>query len=169
MLGPVVEMIVADLRRAGVHNIAGLGIDSSNEVFFAQRLRKSLSRLGIRVVLVAGGENVKYRGSEAPAKIVLGNLYCNLYSDAFISCPGGLWMAEDRRLVRRVNGSFAANVLPDGRHADTFDGGKLANWMLEQGGPVEATAVAVGGARIVRQGLLNPYAGRHVRPRGPSY
>lgn len=164
----IVEMMVADLRRAGIHNIAGLAIDSSNEVFFAQRLRKSLSRLGIRVVLVAGGENVKHRGSEAPAKVVLGNLYCNLYSDAFISCPSGLWMAEDRRLVRRVNGSFAANVLPDGRHADTFDGGKLANWMLESGGPIEASAVSVGGAPMARPGLLNPYADRHLRRRGPN-
>ena len=66
-----------------------------------------------------------------------------------------------------VGGSFEAAVLPDGRHADTFDSGKHALWVIEgsDSGPVEARAVSLS-QPTTRPRLLNPYAHLHER-RGP--
>lgn len=158
----IVETIIDDIERAG-RRAVGLAIDATNETFFAQSVRKRLAGR-VRVVLVKGSESMTYQGVESTAKIVLGNLYANAYADGRITLPAGRWLAEDHRLVRRVGGTFDAAVLPDGRHADTFDSGKLALWVLEGGGsgPVEAEAVTLSGT-APRPGLKNPFAHRHER------
>jgi hypothetical protein len=163
----IVETIIDDIRGAGKGSqIRGLSIDASNEEFFAQRVAKLLRARGIPVRLVKGGETLTHQGADAPAKVVLGNLYANLFSDQRIALPPAKWLAEDHRLVRRVGGSFEAAVLPDGRHADTFDAGKLAFWELSQAGAVQAEASPVGGVRPApRPGLLNPFARFFERPR----
>lgn len=163
----IIETAIEDLERAG-KRARGLSIDASNEVFFAQAVKRRLAGR-IRVHLVKGGEKMTYRGEESTPKIVLGNLYANAFSDGRILLPSGRWLAEDHRLVRRVNGSFEASILPDGRHADTFDSGKLAQWTLEgaDAGPVEAEGVALSGS-APRPGIKNPFAHLHER-RGPRW
>lgn len=159
----IIEVILSDLERAN-KRAKGLAIDASSEVFFAQAVKRLLAGR-IRVYLIKSGEKLYYRGEESLAKIVLGNLYANAYADGRILCPSARWLAEDRRLVRRVNGSFEASVLPDGRHADSFDSGKLAQWVLEGGstGRVEAEATSLSQSIAPRPGILNPLAHLHER------
>lgn len=162
----IVLAVLADLERAG-KRAKGLTIDGSNETFYAQAVKRLL-RGRVRVHIIKGGENLYYMGEEALGKIVLGNLYANAFSDGRILLPSGKWLAEDHRLVRRVKGSFEANVLPDGRHADTFDSGKLALWTLEGGstGQTEAEGVSLSHSTGSRPGIKNPYA--HLHEKGGS-
>lgn len=158
----IVELVIEDLERAG-KRAKGLSIDASNEVFFAQAVKRRLAGR-IRVHLVKGGETMTYRGEKSTPKIVLGNLYANAFADGRMLLPAGRWLAEDHRLVRRVGGSFEAPVLPDGRHADTFDSGKLAQWTLEGGstGETQAEGAPLSGSKVAaRPGLKNPFASRH--------
>ncbi len=57
--------------------------------------------------------------------------------------PNERWIIDDRFLVKRDKGSFAADLGPNGEHGDTFDGGKLAYWPLLAPGRAEAAGVPI--------------------------
>lgn len=158
----IVETVVSDIERVGKRP-RGLSIDASNEVFFARDMKRRLQGR-LRVHLVKGGESMTFRGEKTTPKIVLGNLYSNAFADGRILLPAGRWLGEDHRLVRRVSGSFEAATLPDGRHADTFDSGKLAQWTLEGGstGETQAEGAPIGETKggNLRPGIKNPFAHR---------
>jgi hypothetical protein len=161
----ILDIIISDIERVNKRP-KGLSIDGSNEIFFARSIRTALAGR-VRCTILKGGENIEYRGDLAPSKIILGNLYANAYSEGRMLSPAAEWLKEDHRLVRRVSGSFEAAVLPDGRHADTFDSGKHSLWVLEGSdtGPVEASAVSIS-EKQHRPGLLNQYAHLHERRGG---
>lgn len=120
ILKGVIDMIPPAKRLA-------LVVDSSNEKLFAESVRTELSSL-IRVILVAGGDKVQYKGKDWQAKRLLGALLCNAYEDGVIAIPDVPWLLDDHRLVKREGDSFDADVDANGCHADNFDGEKLALW-----------------------------------------
>lgn len=159
----IIDIVLDDLDRAG-KRVRGLAIDGSNEVFFAQAIKRRFAGR-VRVHIIKGGEKIRYKGEEVLAKIVLGNLYCNAFADGRILLPSDKWVGEDHRIVRRIGGTFEAVALPDGRHADTFDSGKLSQWIVEGGSaePTEAAAVSLSHASGPRPGLKNQFAHLHQR------
>lgn len=120
-------------------------MDATSERYFCVQLRREFSRFG-RVLLVVSSEATEYGGERMLFKARLGSAYAAAYEDSALAVPPDRWVKDDRRLVKRVKGSFDNDLDSAGNHGDTFDGGKLALHALTgSGGPVEARAVAVGG------------------------
>ena len=140
-----------------------LSIDASNEVFFATALKKKFQNK-CPVILVKGGEKVKYKGEEFAAKTLLGNLYVNAIEDGLVSLPDGDFIRDDHRLVNREKGTFTTETGKNGQHGDTFDAVKHSIWaLLVGGGRVQANAVDItGGNKPKRPGLIGPI-GRAIK------
>lgn len=136
-------LVLADIRSAGKKARAAC-IDASNEVFFAQRLRKLFSQ-HCPVYLIKGGEKLRHGSEELQSKELLGSLYVADYAEGRICIPNDTGVKEDRRLVKRVKGQFRTDTDREGRHGDTFDAGKLARWALKRAGRVEAAGARVSG------------------------
>lgn len=137
------EVVEAGIRRTGRRPRA-IALDATNERYYCADVRKEFSRYG-RVILVVSSEATLYRGEKMLFKTYLGNLYANAYDDSAIAIPPDRWLKDDRRLAKRVKGSFDNELDSAGNHGDTFDSGKLALYALTgSGGPVEAHAVQVG-------------------------
>lgn len=152
------DVIFGDLRRAG-KRVRAMAIDSTNETFFAQRLKKRFSGQ-CAVFLVKGSENLNHAGETMIAKQLLGNLFANEHTDGRIATPTAPWVKDDRRLVKKVKGLFNSATDALGQHGDTWDAGKLARWSLKSGGRAEASGVSVGGqsGKPSRRGVLQPFA-----------
>lgn len=139
----LVLLVLRELIARGIRPV-GLGIDASNEVFFAQRVQTAALAM-CPVELLKGGEKIEWRAESLPTKVVTGNLYIGLYADNQIAIAPDEFVRKDRRLVKHHRGSLEAETSEDGGHADTFDAGKNATWVLRAGrGPVFAEAVRVG-------------------------
>jgi hypothetical protein len=152
-------LVFADLQAAQLRP-RRLCLDATNERFFAQSLKKQFQQI-CPVQLVVASENVPdvlIDGLPVTWKEFTGNLYVNTFADALLRCPQTQWLRDDRRLVKREKGRFIAATAPDGSHADTFDGGKLARLALDTSGRAVVSAVNVGGAPAQRAvaGLRNP-------------
>ncbi len=107
-----------------------LSIDSTNERYFAQRARKELGAL-VPVELVVASESVELPGSEPMnRKQHLGGLLVSELDDNHLLLPPERYLREDWRLVKKEKGQFVCEPDADGKHGDTFDGAKLANWSL---------------------------------------
>lgn len=134
-------------------------VDASNEKFFAQRIQKRYNRF-CPVELVVSNEKIQWLGEDYDYKTLLGSLYVNDFTDALARMPDPAWLRDDHRLVKKVGGRFAADLSPEGGHADTFDSGRLARWALTRGARAEASGAAVGslgsGQSPVPAGLKNP-------------
>lgn len=122
----ILDTVVSDLNRAGLRP-RRLAMDNSSERMHYSAVRTAL-RGKCPVVGVAGNDVLKWDGEEFKAKQLLGTLYVRDYDDGLISCPRADFLKSDRRLVQYFGGSFTADVDSKGRHADTFDAGKLAKW-----------------------------------------
>lgn len=138
------DIIEAGTRRTGLRPKAA-ALDASNERYYCADVRKEFSRF-CRILLVVSSESTTWRGEKMSYKAFLGNLYANTYDDSAIAIPSDRWVSDDRRLAKRVKGSFDNELDSAGNHGDTFDSGKLALYALSaaSAGPVEATAVPVG-------------------------
>ncbi len=136
----LLRTLASDLMRCG-HRLRACCVDASNERFHATQVRKALR--GICPVWgIGGGDVLKWGGETHKAKTLLGSLYVLDYEDNHLTVPSADWVKADRRLVKTAGGSYAAETDAKGRHADTFDAGKLAKWAClgGAGGRVEAKA-----------------------------
>lgn len=153
----IVKLVLDQLHAVNVRP-RRLGVDASNERFFATSLRKTF---GGRVIvdLIAGNDKLKHRGTELDAKTLLGNLWASALEDGLVVLPVDEFIATDYRLVKREAGGFVTETGKGGEHGDCFDSGKLAYWALEgQGGPVSAEPLNVGSydiSRSERPGIRN--------------
>lgn len=138
-----------------------LCVDATNERFFAVDLRRALAGT-LPVDLIVSSENTDYGGETMSWKDYLGNLLINTCEDGYLGLPPEKWLEIDLRQVTRERGTFQADVIEDGGHADCFDGIKLAlHSLVAKGGPVQAHAAGPGNfgtAVAPRRSLKNPYA-----------
>jgi hypothetical protein len=110
-----------------------LCIDGSNERLFAQETMDALA-LMIPVQIVLGGASV---GPLPPGyqdavnyKTYLGDLYCATINDNKAALPPDTYIKTDHRLPVKDGGRYLCTPDSDGRHGDTFDSGKLAEYAL---------------------------------------
>ena len=129
-----------------------LGIDASNERYFAEETADLLAPL-IPVQLVIAGNAVEPRPpgySEKDGNInyktYLGDLEAAAVNDGRIALPPDEYIKRDYRMVMKDGGRYVC--IPDsgtGAHGDTFDSGKIAGLMLMSGGPFAHQAVKIKG------------------------
>jgi len=144
------EILEAATVKTG-HKPARICVDATSERYFAAQLRREFSKHGT-VELLVSSETVEWKGERMTLKAMLGNQYVNAYEDGRIAIPPDRWLRDDRRLVKKVKGSFDNELDSAGNHGDTFDAGKNAlHGLLKRGGPVTATATPRGtiGQRII--------------------
>jgi hypothetical protein len=122
-----------------------LAQDATNEKYFAEDTRKEFRRR-LPVLLVVSSESCDKPGLETPTnwKEFLGDQYVGLFDDNRMTCPPEIYFRADHRLVRKDRGRFVCEPDADGRHGDTFDGGKLGVHALNSRGDAVAIASAMG-------------------------
>lgn len=123
-------------------------IDGSNERLFAQGTQELFRHLVPIEVVINGSsvdplpagydENINY-------KTYLGDLYCAAVNDNQYACPGSEYFKADHRLPVKNAGRYECDPQHDGKHGDTFDSGKLAEYALFTGGPFRSQGVPVPG------------------------
>jgi len=155
----VAKSIIGEVMKALPRNqLRAFCIDSSNERYHAQNLRKAF-RHYCPVHLIVSGEAIDFENQRFTYKTLLGDLYVSAFTDGCIALPPGAFIISDHRLVKKQNGSYQTDVDESGNHGDTFDSGKLAYWgLVKSGGPTRAHAAAVGshGKAPERAGLIGP-------------
>lgn len=124
-----------------------LCLDGSNERLFAQGTQEELRSL-IPVEIIVSGSNVEPhpRGYEDAVnyKTYLGDIYSAAINDNQYSLPAGQYVKDDHRMVLKSAGRFVCTPdRRDGKHGDTFDSGKLAEYAL-MAAPFEAQSVVSG-------------------------
>lgn len=141
----ILATILDDASRRTARRPRAIALDATSERYYCATVRREFSRFG-RIILVVSSESTLFRGEKMSYKAYLGNLYANAYDDSAIAIPPDRWLSDDRRLAKRVKGSFDNDLDSAGNHGDTFDSGKLALYALvsSSGNPVEARAVPVG-------------------------
>jgi hypothetical protein len=110
-----------------------LCIDGSNERFFAEGTQAEFRGL-IPVEVVINGASVQ----PLPAgyqeainyKTFLGDLYCAAVNEGLTEMPSAAYVKDDHRLTVKNGGRYVCDPQPDGKHGDTFDSGKLAEYAL---------------------------------------
>lgn len=125
-----------------------LCIDASNERLAAEETRDDL-KIHLPVQLVLGGASVDplppgYRDN-INYKTYLGDLYCAAVNDGRTVMPPDDYIKADHRLTTKDQGRYVCVPDADGRHGDTFDSGKLAEFALSGGGPFEYKSVPLSG------------------------
>lgn len=144
MLREVVEGVRA--RKASLRRI---GIDATNERYYAQQVKREFQQF-CPVDLIVGSETARETEHEDAArrmnnKTYTGNLLVNELDDGRVALPPVRWIRDDWRLVVRSKGGFDNQVDSAGNHGDTFDAAKIAAYLLsKRGGPGQCTPVSSG-------------------------
>lgn len=127
-----------------------LCIDASNERYFAEETA-DLFRSLVPVELVINGTSVQPPGYTEPTnyKTWLGDLYSGQINDNHYTLPPETYFRDDHRLVIKDRGLYVCQPQSDGRHGDTFDSGKLAQYALTSNLPAPTLPVPIrrGGSR----------------------
>lgn len=153
----LLEQAVLQIRAAD-RRPRNLNVDSSNELYHAQRIKKALSKY-IAVQLLKGGEKIERAGEETDLKTFAGNQLVAFMESSRVPIGNHPYHDADFGRVVKANGRFDCAVGPNGEHGDTFDGHKLALFGQLNAGPVQISAAAVGGQHgYTRPGLLSPLA-----------
>jgi hypothetical protein len=140
-----------------------LCIDASNERLAAEETKDELQSV-IPVELVLGGASVEplpigYQDA-INYKTYQGDLYCAAVNDGRTVMPPSDYVKADHLLPTKEAGKYYCDVDPEGRHGDTFDSGKQAEWaLMSTGGTVLTTAG-------IRTGAMN---GKAWLPRTPLF
>jgi hypothetical protein len=118
--------------------VVGVGIDASNERLAAQETADVLMALGINCQLIISSNIVTPRPqgySEQHGNVNYKTWLCDLYSarinDGRVATAPDEYLKSDHRLVMKDAGRVIC--VPDpttGAHGDTFDSGKIAEFML---------------------------------------
>jgi hypothetical protein len=113
-----------------------LAVDATSEQLFARDLANALGRHGCPVDLVDARKLVEPAPPGYPRtpnhKIFLGDLYSSALNENRYTIPSSDYLKADHRMVVKAGGMYQCDPEPDGRHGDTFDSGKLAEWSLTQ-------------------------------------
>lgn len=119
-----------------------LCVDASNERYFAKDVRDALTGR-VPVEMVVGSEVIERPGAEPMnMKQYLGGLLVGEFDDNHMTVPPERYLKEDIRLVKKEKGQFVCEPDSNGRHGDTFDAIKLANWaLISNGGALVDAAV----------------------------
>lgn len=148
VMSDYLERIVATVRARPQGGPARrLCIDASNERLAAVETRDDLVKF-IPVELILGGASVEPlpTGYQQPInyKTLLGDLYCAAVNDGRTVLPPADYIKADHRLPIKDSGRYQCAVDSDGRHGDTFDSGKLAEYALSSnsGGAITAATLA---------------------------
>jgi len=114
-------------RRAG-GRMRSLAIDVTGDRLFASTASTDLSREGVPVELVVASETVAMPGYDSPVtkKTWLGDKYVAALNDNKLVLPPERYFRDDHRMPKKIRGAYVCDVAADGKHADTFDSGKLA-------------------------------------------
>lgn len=135
---------IADRRSGGPGR--RLCIDGSNERYYAEELCDELGDL-IPCEIVIASVSVHPPGySEATNfKTWLGDMYSAAVNDNHYSLPSAEYVKQDQRLPVKDKGRY--ECVPDmaGKHGDTFDSGKLAEYALAAPGAAIGEGVGVRG------------------------
>jgi hypothetical protein len=125
-------------------------IDGSNERLFAEGTQAELAGLIPVQVIVSGAtvdpappgytESINY-------KTYLGDLYSAAINGGTMAMPPDEYIKQDHRLTVKNGGRYECDPQPDGKHGDTFDSGKLAEFaLMATGGALESTeGITLGG------------------------
>jgi len=129
-LGAIAAAVRQRLRGGSA---ARLCIDATSEQYFARSVADAMAG-EIPVELVDARNLVEpcppgYARTPTH-KTLLGDLYCAAVNENRYGLPGAAYLKDDHRLVLKVAGAYQCDPQPDGRHGDTFDSGKLAEWGL---------------------------------------
>jgi hypothetical protein len=152
---------VAERRQGG--RASRMCIDASNERYFAEQTRDELSSV-IPVQLIINSESVEPlpSGYEEAInyKTYLGDLYATAVNDNRYALPSAEYIKQDHRLPVKNAGRFECDAQPDGKHGDTFDSGKLAEYaLIGPSGTINAEnirRIRVGGSRIAGHPVFIP-------------
>jgi hypothetical protein len=144
-MGRVEKVVDQVAHRVTAGRPRRLCVDATSERYFAEGLKKRL--LGkVPVELIVQSVSVERPGSEPVSmKTHLGDVYVALLDDNQLTLPPERYVKDDHRMVRKDRGSYVCEPAADGKHGDTFDSGKLANWALKVKGEGWARAAALGG------------------------
>lgn len=129
-----------------------LCIDATSEQYFARLTADALSA-AVPVALVDARNLVEpcppgYARTPSH-KTFLGDLYSAAVNENRYACPSADYLKDDHRLVVKIAGAYQCDPQPDGRHGDTFDSGKLAEWALanRSGSIFDPDVIRCGAAR----------------------
>lgn len=131
-----VLMLLRALQTLGTP-IAGVGIDATNERFYAGLLKEQIGSLA-DVTLFVSSETVETSEGPITLKSLMGNELAAAAESGKLLLPFHTYIYKDWMRVVKNQGSFEAAVGPNGEHGDTFDSTKIARRLFAMSGPVEA-------------------------------
>ena len=130
-------------RRAG-GPARRLCIDASNERLSAEETKDDLqAMIPVELVVNSVGVEPLPAGYEQAInyKTYLGDRYSIAVNDGRYALPPGEYIKTDQRLTMKDQGRYICDPEPDGKHGDTFDSGKLADWALDSAGATISHAI----------------------------
>jgi hypothetical protein len=119
--------VIGDLAAVGIVP-RGIGADATNEALFADTLAAQYPHIPFHCI--KGSQNLTHQGTTVSSKKLLGDLYVEAIESGSYAIAPVRWLESDHMLIRRSKGSYESDLDPNGGHGDTFDGGKLAHWVL---------------------------------------
>lgn len=139
----LIEVFTA-IRTAG-KKVKVLNADATNDRLYVQTLRKVLKHL-VRVEPIVSSATVQWRSQDLSARTVSWTLLRECVEENKMDLPAGKYVATDFMRTKRAPGDiYVASVGPNGEHADTADGTRLALMgHIINGGPAEVRAVQMG-------------------------
>jgi len=136
-----------------------LCIDATSERLAAEETADDL-RAQVPVELVIASMAVQPVGYDEPTnyKTYLGDLYSIAVNENRYALPSSPYIKQDQRLTLKDQGRYVCTPDADGKHGDTFDSGKLAEWALvnTSGAFTTAAGISVGAAADGRKTYIAP-------------
>lgn len=117
--------------------VQAVGIDATNEKFYAALLKEAIGALA-DVHLIVSSESVETPEGKISVKSFLGTDLANAIESGKAVLPFSNYVYKDFMRVVKDRGSYDAAVGPNGEHGDTFDSTKIGYAVLKRGGSVEA-------------------------------
>ncbi len=130
--------------------VAWIGIDASSERLAAEETADELRSVAPVRLFISGNvvdprpPGYAEQDGNVNYKTYLGDVYAARVNDGRVNLPADEYLKTDHRLVMKDGGRFVCNPDPaTGAHGDTFDSGKIAEFLQMNGGPFVFKAVAL--------------------------